>query len=188
MDILKISYLLVFKGIHPSEFNSIDSSLTKLSIQSTEQPTVSQIYSEIPKKFIDVESWPKFTNLKCWCCSRFFTTYPKFIPTNPEKTQSGKEICDPLGNFCEWNCPIRHIEKEFPKEQQKDAIELVLIFQEKFTGKRREKIMGSPDKTKMQQYCGIKGITEKQYQEEIDKLNVDYDLSSYKLDHFKVVQ
>jgi hypothetical protein len=184
----KKSNLLILKGIFPADFTPGESVVVTKKAAHTEQSVKSEpttVYSELPKCFRDVPSWPKSSNLKCWACDLLFTLYPKFVPMNPERDCDGNDICDALGNFCQWNCVVKYIRTVFPKDQQADMERLVCIFQEKFTGRRREKIPPSPDKTERKEYCGEKGLTVKQFRDKIEQLNSEYDLSTYKLDHFK---
>jgi len=147
-------------------------------------------YSTIPKQFTSVEEWPKMTNLKCHQCSRGFGTYPKFIPTKPERVfRRGREEIHyiPSGNFCTWNCAISHID-ETQKTQKDSKCELkdsVYRVASLFEKKSIVKILGSPSKTEMKQYCGEHGLTEQEYQKKIDKINADYELSCYKLSQLR---
>jgi hypothetical protein len=143
------------------------------------------VYVSIPKQFKHCQKWPTCSNLKCWSCDQLPISYPKFIPINPEKDNEGNDICDTYGHFCEWNCAVRYVIKEFPKEQCWDALEAICLFESKFSGKRREKIMAAPSKTLMKPYCGNGGISLKQWREELEKLNNDYCLTQFKLEHFK---
>jgi hypothetical protein len=120
-------------------------------------------YTEMPKKFTGVDSWLKFSNLKCHWCDQLPSSYPKFIPMNLERDKDGEDICDICGHFDEWNCAVAWVEKFFPKDQQWDALKGICLIESKFSGKRREKIMPSPVKTLMKAYSGKDGLTPKQY-------------------------
>lgn len=192
MDIaFRKTNLLILKGVFPKDFSAFDMSYVKEPKRSDSEAARSTsegsntVYSRIPKKFIDVASWPKISNLKCWDCDRLPQSYPKFIPLNPERDKDGNDVCDVRGNFCEWNCVVHYVMREYSREQQWDILELVCIIAAKFTGRRREKIMPSPDKTERKEYCGEEGITGKQFQDKIDQLNAEYELTSYKLDDFR---
>jgi hypothetical protein len=184
---VKGSNLLVLKGVYPGNFAPVDYIYEKNKTFEPKAIEPSVVYTEMPKKFTSVENWPKYSNLKCWECDRIPSSYPKFIPTNLEKDKDGHEICDPYGHFDEWNCAIRFITKEMPKDQQWDLLQSVCLFESKFSGKRREKIMPSPPKYLMKAYCGQRGITLKQYNDKISQLNNDYDLTCWRLDQFKEV-
>jgi hypothetical protein len=150
--------------------------ISETSIQTTE------MLIEMPKKFIGVDSWIKFSNLKCWECDLLPVSYPTFIPANPERTLNGP-ICDVVGHFCIWNCAVRYVMREYPKEQQPDILESIALFESLFTGIRRQIIKPSPPKTKRREYCGKNGITVAQWREELAQLNTEYSLTHYKMQH-----
>lgn len=184
MDLVKKSNLLILRDVYPTDFASIDHIYEK----TQPEPAQSQnnvVYTEIPKKFISVETWPQFSNLKCWECDQTPTGYPRFIAVNPERDKDGNDICDVFGNFDEWNCAQRYILREFPDEQKWDAIQTLLLFESKFSGRKKEKIIPSPSKTMMKAYCGKNGLTPKQFREKIISINNEYDLTEYKLEHLK---
>lgn len=186
MDLpLKCTNLLILRGVFPKDFAPVDTIYNVVAETEKKVIEPSVVYTEIPRKFVSADTWIKFSNLKCWECDQMPTSYPKFIPTCPEKDKDGHDMCEPYGHFDEWNCAVRYVKKEFPTEQQPDALNLICLFESKFSDKRREKIMPSPSKTLMKAYCGQKGITPKQYKDKIAQLNSDYDLSSYKLTHFR---
>ncbi len=179
MDLnFKKTNLLILRGVFPRDFTASDNTVNQ---SKADYP----VYTKIPKKFVNVEGWPKISNLKCWNCDQIFQTYPKFVPMNPERDKDGNDVCDSIGNFCEWNCVVRYINEKYSYNEQWDLLKLVCVFAAKFTGRRREKIMPSPDKTEMKQYCGEEGITPKQYREKMEQINADYDLSLYRLDDFR---
>jgi hypothetical protein len=169
-----ISKKLILKGVYPEDFAQNDSIYEKTAVVPIEKKT---IYTEIPKKFTSVETWPQFSNLKCWCCDLPINGYPRFIPQNMERDVNNNDICDVLGNFHEWNCAVKYVLSEFPKEQQWDALQSICLFESKFSLRKREKIMPSPSKVIMKEYCGSSGITQKQYREKIIALNAEYDHS-----------
>ena len=177
----KRTNLLIIKNLHPDDF------LSKRIIEKKETPQqIAEVYTEVPKRFTSVETWPQFSNLKCWVCSRLPDSYPKFIPIYPERSErNNTDSCDPYGNFDTWNCAVRYIERELPESQRPDLMRLTCLFESKFTGRRREKIMPAPTPALMKDYCGNNGISQLEYQQMIDRLNQDYDLSSYKMDHFR---
>ncbi len=171
--------LLTLRGVYVSDF--VTTAPDNLSIErATQEP----VYTEIPKKFTSVAEWPTYSNLKCWKCNLLPESYPKFVPTNPEVDKDGRDICDPRGNFCEWNCVVRYIKKEYDKEEQPDLLKAVCLFESKFSGVYKAVIMPSPPPTIMSDYCGKNGITAKQYRAEIAKLNSNYNLVHFKMEHF----
>lgn len=181
---IKRTNLLTLRGVYPKDFAS-DPIYDKVGPdveKKIAEPVV--VYTELPKKFTSVDTWPKFSNLKCWECDLLPTSYPRFIPMDPEMDKDGNDTCTPYGHFHKWNCAVRYVMREFPRDQQPDVLELICIFESKFSGKRREKIMPSPPKTLMKAYCGKDGITPKQYEDKIMQLDNDYGLSSYLMNHF----
>lgn len=172
--IIKKSNILIIYGVYPKDFITHEIFVD----EKTHKPDI--LYTEIPKKFINVANWPTVSNLKCWGCDQIPISYPKFIPVNPEQDGNGYETCDVVGNFCEWNCVVKYVESEFPKEQQWDTLKLISRFESKFTGKYREIIMPCPPKTLMQQYCGKAGLTAKQWRDKLMFIDSSYSLSAYK--------
>lgn len=163
------SLILVIKGIYPKDF-----------VQDAKPPTANRvIYTEIPKRFTSVASWIKSSNLRCWECSMKFAGYPKFIPVNPENDGIG-DSCDVFGHFCEWNCAVRFAQREIPGAALWDTLRLISIFEAKFTGKMRKKILPAPSRTLMKQYCGHSGITKDQWRNRMEAVNIEY--SSYSCD------
>lgn len=184
----KKSNILILRGVYIEDFTNIDDLFdNRFSEQAgkiaQQAPT---IFIKLPKKFTGLSSWPKSSNLKCWNCDQFFSDVPKFIPFNPEKGKNNENTSEPHGNFCTFNCADVYIDEKFPGSQNWDLHTSLRLLYEIFTGRRIEKIIPAPSKTLMKQYCGEdEGITYKQYRDKIASLNSDYELSSYKLDHFK---
>jgi hypothetical protein len=172
----KKSNIIILKGIYPKDFNQ---NLTIIGKITHDQIS----YTDIPKRFISKETWPEYTNLKCWGCDEIPQSYPKFIPVNPV-IKDNMDTCDVLGNFCEWNCAVRYVTKEFSKEQLWDTLQYVCLFESKFSNSKKEKILPSPPKTILKEYCGSSGITRKQFKERIQTINSNYELTTYKLEHF----
>ena len=178
----KKTNLLIIRGVFPKDFTS--GTVQKIKPQFDDRKII-PVYTVIPKRFTGVAKWPTSSNLKCWTCDRLFSGYPRFLPSNPERTATGDDYCDAEGNFHSWNCVASWIESKLPRAQQWDANRLICLFESKFTGRMREKILPSTDKTKRKEYCGDHGLTMEQYDASIDKLNNEYDLTTYKMDHFK---
>lgn len=122
-------------------------------------------YTDIPKTFTSVATWPKKSNLKCWECGLVPDSYPKFIPMYPRKVD-GADVCDAHGHFCEWACVARHIQtNNFPNKLE--LLEIVLIFEAKFSGNKKKMIVASPPKTLMQDYSGASGCTVEEYKRKL---------------------
>lgn len=181
MDVPKCTNLLILRGVYPKDFDFIPTAYPENVIMGVDED-----YTDMPSKFTSVKDWPKFSNLKCWTCDQIPTDYPKFIAMNVEVDKRGNKICDPHGHFHEWNCAISYISTFFPKETVGDVIDDTCYFESLFSGNHRRKIMPSPPKTRMKQYCGNRGITVKKYNDLINELNNTYSLGTYKLTHFIV--
>jgi hypothetical protein len=176
MDVIKKKpNLLIIRGVYPKDF-TVQKIVPKKTVPEIE-------YSEIPKRFVSVIDWPRFSNLKCWDCDQLPSSYPKFVPLNPI-TLNGHEECDVHGNFCEWNCVVRYINSEFSIDQRKDILDNVKLFESKFSLKRKVVIPPSPKKTEMKAYCGARGITPQQWQDKLRDLNSEHTLTHYKMEHF----
>lgn len=78
-----------------------------------------------------------------------------------------------------------YIVKEFARDRQPDILEAVSRFEALFSGQRRQKIMPSPAKTEMRAYCGKAGITPAQWVEKRERIHTEYNLTQYKIDHFR---
>lgn len=180
---VKKSNLLILKGIDINDFGNLD------DIYKSQKPSKPQeIYSDIPSKFTSPDKWIDRCNIKCWFCDKLFTDYPRFIARGVSRQQDENGVLvdtwDVFGVFHRWNCAQAYIELHFPRQQQ-DLSRYLCIVESKFTGRRRHKIMPSPPKTIMKQYCGNLGLTPHQYDEKIDKLEEEYELSSCKIDQLK---
>ena len=180
----KISYLLRFDGVCLDDLK-ITTSMNFL-VDKTKQTEPITFYTKIPNKFTSVDSWPTSSTFKCWECDLLPLSYPKFIPKNPTFCENGEDSCDPYGHFCEWNCAVRYVENnsEFNTANRWDYLESIRLFESKFTGVLRQKILPSPPKTIMKQYCGDKGLTVEEYRTKINTLNEDYSLCTYKISQF----
>ncbi len=170
--------LLIIRGVFITDINA--SPATEAVNEPREAPTR---YDEIPKHFTAVDKWPLTTNLKCWSCDLLPPGYPKFIPLNPEKGPENTDICDVYGNFCEWNCAVDYVCRWFPVNQQWDLLEAICLFESKFSGRRKEKIIPAPPKTKMAMYCGSNGMTPEEWRRELHRLNNEYNVTHYRLEH-----
>ena len=178
---MSVSNLLILRGVSVNDCAEIVPSYD-CGRESTQRMNPAA-YTEIPARFTSVDTWPTFSNLKCWNCDRLPIDYPRFIAVNPRIGPAGDE-CDVHGNFDEWSCAARYILREFPQEQQWDALQSLCLFESKFTGKQRARILPAPPKTEMQAYCGNSGLTMRQYGEKIHAMNSDYCLSQFKLMDF----
>lgn len=174
---LSKSNLLILCKVYPADFNPT------VRVEVVHEPAI--IYTEIPRRFTGAANWIKFSNLKCWECDLLPRGYPKFVPLYPEKDKNGEDICDAHGHFCEWNCAARYIAHEYAPEQRPDILAALCLFESKFTGRKRKKIMPCPPKTDMKAYCGHSGVTSAQWLAKVEQLNTDYALSSFKIEQLR---
>ena len=154
--------VLIIHRISLAEIMHVDARPAPEKPQST--------YQSLPKQFVGPDSWPKYTNLLCWTCSRVPYGYPRFLPKNARQSQ-GRDICEPEGNFCGWPCVGRYIMTEYPRSQVWDLLQTTLIFARLFEDSRDlREIPIAPRKDIMKPYKGDDGITEEEFQAKIDKL------------------
>ena len=154
--------ILIIRGISVSE---IINTVVRAPIKEQENT-----YCEIPRRFVGVEAWPKFTNLLCHVCHRVPVSYPKFLPKDPAVVR-GRDECDVVGNFCEWTCVATYIEQEFPVARWWDLKETTLLFARQFPDAAALKSLPSgPSFRRMKIYAGNGGTTNEQHQEAIDRL------------------
>lgn len=132
-------------------------------------------YTMMPRRFVGIDSWPKKSNLRCWYCGIVPTDYPKFIAKNPCRGPMGDE-CDTYGHFHTWNCAQKFIETEMPAEERWDLSRALCLFEAKFTGKLRRRIVAAPPRYLMSAYCGSTGITQDEYDEKITETNAKMQL------------
>lgn len=176
---VKRTNLLILNGIYINDY------LIKEPVIDEVNEVAAYKYDEIPKKFVSVDTWPTHTNLLCWSCSQKFTSYPKFIPLHPEIDKNGRDICDIIGNFCEWNCAARYIQEVMPEVQRWDLNRFLARFECKFTKRRREIIYAAPPKTILKEYCGNKGITPEQWREKMISINAEYNNVQHNIEQYK---
>lgn len=170
---MKPANLLVIRGVRPHEFTAYIPPVVKTEPEP--------LYMALPRRFTNPSSWIQTTNLKCYYCDLIPTSYPRFIPLNPEVVNDHDE-CDPEGNFCSWNCVCGYIIINYDVALHWDMIRTVCRFESLFTGKLRMIIPPPPPKTLRQEYCGPYGITAKQWKDKLEKINSEYDLSVYRID------
>lgn len=147
--------ILILKGVK----------LEHLNVKTVDIPKSKKEYTEIPRQFTGVDSWPKSSNLKCWECDLIPDSYPKFIPQYPTYKEGQEPICDVYGHFDDWACAARHIEREFPRNKW-DMLSSLCIFEALFSKNKKDKIQPALAKTVMQDYCGASGLTPAQYKKQ----------------------
>lgn len=138
-----------------------------------------QEYKSLPREYSITTHWPQTSNCKCWYCDLNFSTVPIFVPTNFYINKSGNEEFTTEGNFCTFNCAQKYINLTYlgRNNNHETYTRLLRKLYFKFTGHNIKKIIESPDKTLMKQYCGENGITPTEYRIKINELNELYKIT-----------
>jgi hypothetical protein len=168
----KKSYILRIEGIFIKDI--LGKSTSRYSA-----PAHVCVYDSIPKKFSSLSTWPRHSNLHCWSCGRKFSSRPCFIPLNPEII-AHMTIYDVLGNFCRWNCVVRHVRKIYPAEYAWDIECSIRKLYKLYHDVDVEQVVPSPDPYVMNFYCGDDGISSEDYDVLIDKHQKDYSLVDFR--------
>ncbi|MHB2028968.1 MAG: hypothetical protein ACYCPT_09145 [Acidimicrobiales bacterium] len=164
------SSILIFRGISIDSLKKYAASSNSIKNLNTNFPQL-YVYNNIPTTFSTTEKWVKTSNLLCWHCDTLFMQYPKFIPISINKNDNDF-VYNVIGNFCSWNCALAHAKFLYNNtEHLNEIIALLYDACSKFRKKRVLKLIESPPKTIMQQYCGPGGITRDQYIEKINELD-----------------
>lgn len=144
-----------------------------------------QHYTSIPATYTTLDKWITVTNLCCWNCDRQFKNRPIFVPDSIYFTKNAERIMDVNGVFCSFNCAQKYIDEKYKGPSRDDRTKFLQILFKDFYGYRAPIIKPAPEKTKMKKYCGEKGVTADEYQKMIEELNANYELSCYKLEHYR---
>lgn len=126
-------------------------------------------YDIIPSIFINIDTWVKHTNLKCWYCHLNFELTPIFIPKLIEK--NGDDISmHTKGCFCSFSCAMTYINIYNTDLCEKINEKQKLLFLYKiFYDKCVDDISESPPVHSMECYGGNLSI--EQYKELITEIN-----------------
>lgn len=140
---------------------------------------------EIPKFFVDSNSWISGTNLLCWSCSNSFDGRPWFVPIAWTKRMVPKtakadyeeenapivlverKVMEVYGNFCGPACTVRYI-NDFNDEKIINIDQIMRLFKvlyKMMTGCDATDITKAEKHTRMQQYCGPGGCTVGEYRQ-----------------------
>lgn len=173
--------VLFLKGVVENDLKTDDEMFDKKFIEHIEDIKLPLViphsFSELPAKFISWDTWPKSTNLKCWCCDRNFKNTPIFIVDDFCYDTNGTRIITPKGNFCTDNCAQLYINLHYQRNDRDDKTKYQLMMHKERTGEHVLIIQPAPEKTIMKDYCGSGGVTEDEFAKQIDKLNTDYKIS-----------
>jgi hypothetical protein len=194
----KKSNILFLRGVYPNQLETLEEEFGNRLIEeaglennSYSAYAMEEItYDKIPPVFTSIETWPKTTNIHCWCCSIEFPTRPYFIPERIKNRKEGGVEMLTHGIFCSANCAIKYLDTEYGllngnssnKLGKWDAYHGVKIVHRLFTSKSVEKIAPSPPKILMKQYGGE--LTKAQYRDLLTKFDENHTLNSYKVSDF----
>jgi len=148
-------------------------------------------YDEIPRYFLDMNSWVKNTNLLCWTCGNGVAKSPWFIPLALDRRliladatkydditaisdaavlASNKKfrevsVMTVYGNYCTIYCAQRYIIKVDDDKiiNKQECERLLKRLYEIRNGHAIDEIPISEDKTKMMQYCGPHGMSAEEF-------------------------
>lgn len=171
--------LLVFRGVRLEDISAENIRRPRAAVKPIEHASN---LDSIPLKFISTELWPKSSSLLCWHCENLPDTYPRFIPTNPTIDRLGRINCDPVGNYCNWNCAAADISVRLSVDDRADAHNNLCAFEALFTGVRRVKIPAAPLKVLLQKYSGSSGITREQWEIERKRLDAIANMTGWRAD------
>lgn len=167
----KQPHILFLKGINIDDLLDIENIyhkelLDNIKINSTD---VNIIYDKIPKHFISLKSWKKYTNIRCWFCTLKFKNTPWFIIENTNYNSNGP-IYDIKGNFCSVGCLQAFNNIHYSKREHFDIFISIKKLYKLFYNKNINEIIPSPNKYNLKIYGGSLEIID--YQKEIQNINI----------------
>jgi len=144
--------ILFFRGVIPEKYD-IETLFTnkimdELNMDLSEPGYDSFVQDSIPPLFIDMEQWPKTTNVTCWWCHRKFKEFPVFVPSSISLTG----IMVPHGCFCTFHCAAAYIDIFVELKYRWEKHKMLLVLYHKMTGKKIEYINKAPRPYNMIQY------------------------------------
>ncbi len=122
-------------------------------------------YGSIPEIFVNVNDWPKKTNILCWYCDSQFETVPIFCPAYEYERTPGISVMKVIGNFCSFPCASKHNKSTTIEPHTWERQELLCRLYKKFYGEDINEIPLPPLKTEMIQWGGF--MTRQQYNDSI---------------------
>ncbi len=178
MTDLKVTGVLFLKNVFLSDLDEK---------QDQESVKVEEKKQRIYSNFIDINGWPKTTDIKCWYCGLNFEGIPWFEPLMIEPLSDNvgcdTEICTdqdekdykPMhvvatrGIYCSCSCVLANVVQENCKINYIDKINMIRYVYEKITGHTAPEILQpSPSYTLMKDYGG--DMTVDQYKKMIKKI------------------
>lgn len=171
-----------------TEFTLVDKSVLEPPKYWAEE--ICMEYECLPDYFVNLETWPKSSNLLCWSCDTSFKGIPWTVPisktiknetfvddSTPEIYGTTADPINPkireyyafqtLGCFCSEFCAQKYINRsgDMRIKNKWESGKLLLEIYRLITGRHIRYIPESEDKYIMMQYCGKKGISIAEYKE-----------------------
>lgn len=123
-------------------------------------------YDKFPRKFINLENWPKTLNILCYNCDLTYDTLP--IPVGENMKLYGTEPHFDVNEVCCcFNCAMSLVSKSTHKKWEKEQ-NLITLYQI-MKGKPPKVIEEAPSRYKMKKYGGE--WTEEFYKETLKDLD-----------------
>jgi|SRR6476661_716256 len=149
-------------------------------------------YVKLPETFVNINTWPKTTNLLCWYCNQKFNTVPVFIPgviepisgknknTALSNNMSKSYINDLIANsdtqqfsisvtgvFSSFECAYSYIQtRNFTLNEKTEMINKLKLLYKLFYNKKFKDISYYPSPYEMEQYGG--NLTPGQFNKKIE--------------------
>jgi len=144
-------------------------------------------YTALPEYFIDLNTWPKISDLQCCSCNLPFRGIPWFIALNKSfKVIDGvqKKVMEVHRVFCTPFCAMWYINNVNDSHiiNKWDVLELLREFCSTVLSRKVEYIPEAPSKYEMIQHKGMDGISTQEYRNLLDKLwdEIGFNLSPNK--------
>lgn len=167
MDDLDIeeSDVLFLTGVFINSNSTIDDMFfAELNQNNTKTDKI--VYSQFPKKFYNVDSWPSKLNICCWACHTKIEEKPYPIPINMQ--YSGKQtIFGVEGVVCSFPCMARYI-NESPSNTRWEKTRFMFNLFEVFFGKKVCQIPAAPSPLDQHKYGG--NLSENEYRHRIQTI------------------
>lgn len=178
--------ILILPGIREEDLESDDDIFNSKFTEGLEEiETTNVFYESLPDMFYSLEQWPESTNLHCWTCDLQFVGRPWFIPERIYDQGGKLSAIKPKGCFHSPNCAQSYIDKNYSGLEHDDKTSGLLLIYKIFTGKSIRVIKPSYPKTLMRKYIGQNGISSEEYIQKNARINRDFCINNFKVEHFK---
>lgn len=179
--------ILFLPKIKEEDFTDTDDIFDNNFIQAIDDDPYSvstvTVYDKMPKRFYNIKTWIRKTNLLCLNCSGNIKSVPIFICPCISFDENSNEYFEVRGNFCTFNCSVKYINTHFTEMEAIDLIAKQLLLYEKMYGIRLLKIPESLGRESLIEYGG--DYTREEYEADILARNRDQILTKYKFEHFR---